>query len=401
MTNTTGSRRIGVSCTLVAIALALGNACGSSNDPATRATEGGADDSASPAPNDDGGSPVEGGSPTPVEAGPVTYYVGSCEFGSGSGAISADAGPAKHGLTVLATGVQASAGLEVDAASAYFATGTDIERIALSGGAPVVMVSNATPGSMVLSGSTLLWTDSSQPGTTLILSAPLTALGWLAVAPSADGGAGGVTADGGGSLATVLAAVPGSPGPLTLSGNYVYFAADAVTYRVLLGGGSVETVFSGMGPSGIAVLSTGTVLLGDGNNETVDQVPPGMPDGGLGLFAESDGSPTALALSSDGATLYWGDEFGAIDFVPVAMPMHNGLFGTPCGGGACFPRHVRAGGPGVLWESGDNICGNVGTVGPQGGTLFAEGIAAVQSLASDAQHLYVSTVVGELLRFDL
>jgi hypothetical protein len=85
----------------------------------------------------------------------------------------------------------------------------------------------------------------------------------------------------------------------------------------------------------------------------------------------------------------------------VSAPNSEQLFDTPCGGGACYPRHVRPGGPGVIWESGDNLCGNVGTTSPTGSLIFAANLSALQSIASDASHLSASSMSGELLRWDL
>ncbi len=238
-----------------------------------------------------------------------------------------------------------------------------------------------------------------------ILSVPLTAVGWVAF----TGTDGGTTRADAGSLdagagvasppATMLATVPGAAGAFALAGSYAYFAAGSVVARVPTGGGLVETVASGLAPTGIAV-GPNLVYLGDANNDVIDQAYMGFPDGGpIGIFTPSHGTPTQLALGS--ADLYWGDAFGAVDHVALDTPSLFDGFRTPCGGGACYPRHVRSGGPGAVWEAGDNICGHVGTVSPRGTTLFATNIAAVQSLAVDAQHLYANTVLGEVLRFDL
>jgi hypothetical protein len=305
----------------------------------------------------------------------------------------------------LATGVQGVAGLEVDATYAYFAAASTISRIPLSGGPSVLMVANANPVAIGIAGNALVWSDASLPMQTRVLSAPLTAVGWVAFA-SADGGAMPTDAghldagaDAAAPIATTLATLPGGPGAFSIAGGYAYFAAGAVIARVPTAGGNVETVASGVGPTGIAVSST-TAYLGDGNNDVIDEAMLGVPDGGpIGLFAQSNGTPTRLALN--GTDLYWGDWFGSIDHVALATPYHFTSSGTPCAGGACYPRHVRTGGPGVIWESGDNICGHVGTAGPQGSTLFAQDIAAVQSIAADAHHLYATTLLGELLRWDL
>ncbi|HLK39582.1 MAG TPA: hypothetical protein VKU41_22655 [Polyangiaceae bacterium] len=357
-------------------------------------------------PQDAGGA----GDVSALEAAPIDYYVGGCRFGGNSGAVPADAG-LLHGLTVIAQGVQASAGLEVDATNAYFAATDSIQRIPLSGGTPTVMVSGASPAGMALAGGSLIWSDGTVPMQTRILSAPLTAVGWAVPGSPGDGGADAESTDGsaidaGGDGAprpapTILATLSGSPGAFAVTGGYAYFAADATIARVPLAGGAVDVIAQGLGPTGIAA-GPAVVYLGDGDNEVIDQAMIGVPDGGpIGLFAQSGGTPTQLAIGNGGTDLYWGDWFGGIDHCPIAMPYHVDVFGTPCGGGACYPRHVRAGGPGVVWESGDNICGTVGTAGPAGSTYLATGIAAVQAVAVDGQHLYASTVLGELLRLDL
>ena len=143
----------------------------------------------------------------------------------------------------------------------------------------------------------------------------------------------------------ILASVPGNPGALDVANGYVYFAADGVISRVAVTGGAVQLVAQGLGPTGIAAAPT-VVYLGDGNNETIDQAMIGVPDGGfIGLFATSAGSTTQVAIGNGGKDLYWGDWFGGIDHCPIAMPYHVDVFGTPCSGGACYPRHVRAYGP--------------------------------------------------------
>jgi hypothetical protein len=383
-----------------AVVLAQCSSSGSASGPG--------EDAAAAGDGSSSGGLSEGGDAPPLEASPPDHYIGDCRFGGGAGSVPPDGG-LLHGLTVLATGVQAAAGLEVDTTDIYFGTSDSIERMPIAGGAPVVMVSGANPGAMALVGSTIIWIDGTVPMQTRILSVPLTAVGWAVPAPPGEGGvdAGGEggTVDGGGDAApgpapVVLASVPGSPGALDVANGYVYFAADSVISRVPVAGGAVELVAQGLGPTGIAAGPT-VVYLGDGNNETIDQAMIGVPDGGfIGLFATSAASTTQVAIGNGGKDLYWGDWFGGIDHCPIAMPYHVDVFGTPCSGGACYPRHVRAGGPGVVWESGDNICGAAGTASPSGSTTLVEGISAVQAVAADSKHLYASTVLGELLRLD-
>jgi hypothetical protein len=397
------------------LALSLAR-CSSSGSGSGAGEEGGVAGDGSGA-SSGGAIPSDGGNAPHFEAGPPDHYIGGCRFAGNAGAVPTDGG-LLHGLTVLATGVQAAAGLEVDATYAYFGTSDSIERIPLAGGAPVVMVSGSSPGAMALVGSEIIWIDGSLPMQTQILAVPVTAVGWAVPAPPGDGGveAGAVDAgadgnvvdggrDGGGDAAPaqapmILASVPGNPGALDVANGYVYFAADGVISRVPVAGGAVQLVAQGLGPTGIAAAPT-VVYLGDGNNETIDQAMIGVPDGGfIGLFATSAASTTQVAIGNGGKDLYWGDWFGGIDHCPIAMPYHVDVFGTPCSGGACYPRHVRAGGPGVVWESGDNICGAAGTASPTGSALLVEGIAAIQAVAADAQHLYASTVLGELLRMN-
>jgi hypothetical protein len=387
--------------------------CGSSGaSPGGETAQDGGD--AGPAQPEAGGSEAgpddagaEGGGPA-MEAGPPDYFLGDCEFAHSSGAVPTDAGALPHGLTVLATGVEGSSGIEVDGTYAYLAGGSTISRIPLAGGAPVVMVSNAQPVAMGIANGAIVWSDQSVPMQTAILSVPLTATGWAAFSggdggtpagDAGDAGNAGDAGDAGAPVATTLATMSGGPGAFTVAGGYVYFTAGSVVARVPTAGGPVETVANGIGPTGIAVSAT-TAYFGDSPNEGIDQVMLGVPDGGpIGGFAVSNGTPTQLALS--GSDLYWGDWFGGIESVPLAMPYAYQDFGTPCGGGACYPRHVRAGGPGAIWESGDNICGSVGVAGgPGGGKLFADGLAAISSIAADGQHLYAVSILGELLRWD-
>jgi hypothetical protein len=345
-------------------------------------------------PTDSGSSAETGGQS--LEAGPPDYFQGDCRRGQGSGAIPTDAGATPHNLTVLATGIDGSSGLEVDAMYAYFASGSAITRIPLAGGAAQVMVSGASPVATALVNGTLVWLDATVSSQATLLSVPVTALGSTAFA-NQDGG---TSTDSGTLQANVLGTLSGPPGVLTVSGGYAYFSAGDVIARVSLTGGSVETVTIGLAPTGMAVGSAG-IYLGDAFNDTIDWAPLGIPDGAPveGLFAQSNGSSTQVALN--GNDLYWGDRFGSLDHVTLTGPSAWQVSGTPCLGGACYPRHVRAGGPGAVWESGDNICGHVGAANAQGATLFATNIAAVQSIAVDAQHLYANTVLGELLRFDL
>src|SRR5262249_35078683 len=93
-----------------------------------------------------------------------------------------------HGLTVLAQGVSGPVGLEVDATYAYFANDSTISRIALAGGgSPVVMVSHVQPAAMGITNDSVIWADRSLAMQTVVMSAPLTATGW--VGPTvADGG---------------------------------------------------------------------------------------------------------------------------------------------------------------------------------------------------------------------
>jgi hypothetical protein len=339
------------------------------------------------------------------EAGPPDSFVGDCQLDGGSGAISGDASSPPHGLTVVATGIQGSAGLEVDVTYAYFASTSTISRIPLDGGPPEVMVTQTSPVAIGIAGGDLVWSDATVATQTRILSVPLTAVGWVGFAGADSGGAppadsGPLDAGAGASspVATMLAAVPGAPGAFALAGSYAYFVAGEVTVRVPTAGGPVETVAAGLAPTGIAVGST-LVYLGDGDNDVIDQAYIGFPDGGpISIFTPSHGTPTQVALGS--ADLYWGDEFGTVDHVALATPSLFDGFRTPCGIGACYPRHVLPGGPGAVWEASDNRCGHVGTVSAQGTTVFATDIAAVQSLAVDVNHLYANTVLGEVLRFD-
>jgi hypothetical protein len=399
MSRTTGSRRPLLPGALAVTALACGSGTSGSVSP------GGAD--ASTQPDGDAGGVDAGGEAQPPspDAGPSDSFVGDCQPGAGSGAISGDASSPPRGLTVLATGIQGSAGLEVDARYAYFASTSTISRVPLDGGPPEVMVANARPVAIGIAGADLVWSDATGATQTQILTVPLTAVGWIAFAGTdggatrSDAGLPDAGADAASPVATMLATVPGVPGAFALAGTYAYFTAGDVITRVPTGGGPIETVASGLAPTGIAVGSN-LVYLGDGNEDVIDQAYLGFPDGGpIGIFTPSHGTPTQVALGS--ADLYWGDQFGTVDHVALSTPYLFDGFHTPCAIGACFPRHVRSGGPGAVWESDDNVCGHVGTVGPSGTTLFATDIAAVQSLAVDATHLYANTVLGELLRFDL
>lgn len=369
--------------------------CGSTSNDVNALSEHDGGDASAPHLLEAGGGDAGASDAAAIDSGPPDYFVGQCEVGG----VPTDGGVLPRGLTVLATGITAPGGLAVDATYAYFATSSGISRVPLAGGSPVMMVSGASPLSMALSGNALVWSDATIASTTTVLTVPVTAVGWSAFgAGDAGSGAPDAGADSGAAVATQLAAIAGSPGAFTVA-DAVYFTADSVVYRVATTGGPVQTVSSGLAPTGIAVGSA-TAYLGDSNNESIDAVALGPTDGGpIESFAISNASPTQVAIN-DG-NLYWGDFFGAIEYVAIATPDAVQVFGTPCGGAGCYPNFVVAGGPGALWEADDGICGHVGTVGPQGTTLFATNIDPAQAIAGDAQHLYVATTEGQLLRWDL
>ena len=363
---------------LVASSLAIAAGCGSPSS--NSATDGSVQER-------DAAMQVTDGQAVDVPA--IKYFVGGCGTSSGSAAVPTDVSTLPYGLTVLATGLSGVGTLEADATNVYLSSSGSIYRMLLANGASSVMVSGASPTATAIDGNNIYWSDGTVVGQTTILSAPLSATGW-----SAFNGSAGMTA------ATLdFARSPGAPGVLTLAGGSIYFSAGDVLARVPVGGGSVEPIVSGVSPTGIAVGSD-QVYLGDNPNETIDGVAlTGGNAGTLGVFAQSYATPSQLALA--GGNLYWGDWLGGIESVPIATPDASAISGTPCGGGACYPRLVRPGGSGAVWEADDSICGSVGEAGPSGTVWFAVGLRTIDAIAAADGHLYAVTGLGELLRWDL
>jgi len=317
------------------------------------------------------------------------YFVGGCSFFGGAGAVPAEGSPL-HGLTVVATGLTGMTALEVDATNAYLAGAATISRLPLAGGAPTVMVAHAAPVATAMDANNIYWSDSSVSGKTTILSVPLTATGFEAFAGDA----------GAAQTATMLTSQTGAPGAFTLAAGSIYFAAGSVVWRVATTGGSAQMVYSGLAPTGIAVDGV-NVYLGDDPDEAINFVAvSGQFAGLLQGFSFSNATPTQLALNN--GVLYWGDWFGSIEHAATASPSTSlGFANTPCGGGGCYPNHLRPGGAGAVWEAGDDNCSSVGTVDVSGSKYFAVSIARVGGIAAAGNYLYAITAVGQLLRFDV
>jgi hypothetical protein len=324
----------------------------------------------------------------PFEAYIPPYFVGTCDFASSAGAIPSGAGTLPYGLTVLATGLKGIIALEVDSSNAYFATATTLSRMSLSGGAPEVMVAGVGPVATALDANNLYWSDSSISGQTTILSVPLSASGWQAFA---DGGAE--------KTATRLASQTGSAGAFALADGYLYFGVGNGVWRVPTAGGTATTVVTGIAPKGIAVRGD-IVYLADDPNEAIQQVQlTGQYAGVLGGFKASYVTPKQIAVN--GGDLYWGDWYGSVEYVAIAAPGSLQLFSTPCHGGACQLNLVRPAGTGVVWESGESSCSNVGIATPSGATWYAISIAKTKAIAASGTYVYAATSAGELLRWSL
>jgi hypothetical protein len=290
-------------------------------------------------------------------------------------------------MKLLAMDVQATGGLAVEGDNAYFGTADSLQRVAASGGSPKVMVSGAKPVALGIDGTKLIWEDASDSAKTEVLSVPLDALDFAAH------GAAGAT------VATVLASKSGAAGAFAIAGGFVYFTAANIVSRVPVAGGDVQELVSGLVPTGVAASDT-DLYIGDDDSESVAQA--SLPSGTVVAYKPADATPTQLVVN--GGALYLGDWFGNVEVTPLANFGSFQYFGTGCGGpfqGGCYPRHLASGGPGAVWESGDQRCSAVGTASPTGVVFFAKNISGVQSLTADATHLYANTIDGELIRWDL
>jgi hypothetical protein len=377
----------------IAIVIVAGAGCGSSKG------SGGADASSG---TTGGGGAGAGGSSSGGTGGPggvdaqvdstgsepfvPDYYIGDCSFFGGAGKVP-DSGSPLHGLTVVASGLPGMVALEVDATNAYLASASTISRLPLAGGAAQVMVTNAKPVATAIDANNIYWLDASVSGKTTVLSAPLTATGLDVMAGAAT------------SRPAQLASETGAPGAFTMAGSTLAFAAGSVVWRVPAAGGPAQMVYSGLAPTGIAV-DGDNYYLGDDPNEAIQFVSvTGQFAGLLQGFSFSNATPTELAVSS--GILYWGDWFGSIEHAPVTNANALGFANTPCGGGGCYPNHLRPSGTGAVWEAGDESCSSVGMVDASGSKYFAVDISVVGGIAAAGNHLYAVTAVGQLLRFDL
>jgi hypothetical protein len=290
-------------------------------------------------------------------------------------------------MKLLATDIQATGGLAVAGDNAYFGTTDSLELIPLSGGSPKVMVTGAKPVGLGIGGSRLIWEDASDSAKTEVLSVPLDALDFTAHGAAGD------------TVASVLASKDGAAGAFTIAGGFVYFTAANIVSRVPIAGGDAQELVSGLVPTGVAA-SDSDLYVGDDDSESVAQA--SLPSGTVVAYKPADATPTQLVVN--GGYLYLGDWFGNVEVTPLASFGSFQYFGTGCGGpfqGGCYPRHLASGGPGAVWESGDQRCSAVGTAGPTAAVFFAKNISGVQSLTADATHFYANTIEGELLRWDL
>jgi len=313
--------------------------------------------------------------------GAPDYYQGNCS------PIPANAGALPHGMKLLATDVQATGGLAVAGDNAYFGTADSLQRITSSGGSPKIMVSGAKPVALGIDGNKLIWEDASDSTKTEVLSVPLDALDFAAHGAAGD------------AIATVLASKSGAAGAFAIAGGFVYFTAANIVSRVPSAGGDAQELVSGLVPTGVAASDT-DLYVGDDDSESVAQA--SLPSGTVVAYKPADATPTQLVVN--GGSLYLGDWFGNVEVTPLANFGSFQYFGTGCGGpfqGGCYPRHLASGGPGAVWESGDQRCSAVGTASPTGVVFFAKDISGVQSLTADATHLYANTIDGDLLRWDL
>jgi hypothetical protein len=327
---------------------------------------------------------------TTADRPPLDYFIGKCGWPEQFGPVPVDAGLLPHGLTVLATGLPSALALETDGTNVYFATSTGISRMELAGGQAVEMILHAAPVAMAIDADNLYWSDASVSGQTTVLSAPLSATGLEGF--DGDGRAGqGVTE---------LASAPGSPGAFTLAEGNLYFAAGSTVVRVASAGGSVETVITGIAPTGMAV-ATDRIYLGNDPDEVIDVVGlSGSSAGKIIAYLYANATPSGVTLS--GGDLYWGDWFGTIEHVTVAKTStENPLSTGSCESAACKFQLRATTDPDAAWAVVGNDCGRVGIVSPDKATIFAKGLSRIGGIAVANNHLYAMTGSGELLRWDL
>ena len=322
---------------------------------------------------------------------PLPYFFGTCTSSSAATLVPTDRGPLLFGLTVVATGLPVTVGLEVDATNAYLVTSSALLRLPLSGGTPEMMVAGAKPVATAIDADNIYWIDGGVTGQTTILRAPLTATGWAAFAGDA----------GAAQTATMLASLAGTPGPFTVGGGFVYFGVGSVVSRVATTGGAVQTVSTTIEPRGLAAASD-AVYLSEYSGETIQRVSvtgtlPATPT----FLKLAYAVPTAVALN--GGDLWWDDWFGGVEYVPLATPTGGRRSGSDCSGsglgGPCEDR-LRAAGRGVIWSSEPGGCGDIGHANADSSELMAGGLAAVGGIAGTSTHAYATTALGELLRWD-
>jgi hypothetical protein len=319
---------------------------------------------------------------TGFEPLPLPYFYGTCSLSRGATPVPTDRGPLQFGLTVLATGLPETVGLEVDAANFYLVTNSGILRLPLSapGGTPVMMVSGAAPVAAAVDADSIYWVDSGVAGQTTIMRAPLTVTG---------------------QAGTMLASQAGTPGPFTVAGGFVYFATGKVVSRVPTAGGAVQMVSTTIEPRGLAA-NTDALFFTEYTDETVQRVSlagalPATPT----FFKLAYAVPTSIVLN--GGDLYFDDWFGGVEYVPIAAPTTGKRFSDGCGGpfaAACEYR-LRPAVRGAIWASEAGDCGDLGRVNPDGSEMMAAGLAPLGGIAATSTHAYATTSLGELLRLDL
>lgn len=310
---------------------------------------------------------------------PSPYFYGTCFIGFGSTPVPTDRGPLQFGLTVLATGLPRTVGLEMDAANFYLVTSTGILRLPVStpGGTPEMMVTGASPVAAAIDTENIYWVDVRVAGQTTIMRAPLTATG---------------------QAGTMLASQAGMPGPFTVAGGFAYFATDKVVSRVPTAGGTVQMVSTTIAPRGLAA-NTDALFFTEFSDETIQRVSlagtlPATPT----FFKLAYAVPTSIAMN--GGDLYFDDWFGGLEYVPIAAPTTGRRFSDRCRDAACEYR-LRPAARGAIWASEAGDCGSIGKVNPDGSELMAADLAPIGGIAGTSTHAYATTTLGELLRLDL